>query len=105
VQQVPGYPLLDPGAARQLLGSIGDLLKQATPKDKHPDTLVELPGAQRIVLVELAGLQLTGPEWQAQLSATATEQQMRLQRLASQWFQYDSVVARNAYKAEEKPQS
>lgn len=102
VQQVPGYPPLDPASARELLAASESLIRAATSSDPHPDTLVELPSAQRVAVLELAAVQLPYPEWQAQFMTAKVEQQTRMQRLAEEWFKYDAVVARNGYKAEEK---
>lgn len=101
-QEIPGYPGLPPAAVHELLTTAADLVTQATPSDKHPDTLVALPAAQRVVVIELDGVQLTDPTWLAQLRATSEQQLADIQRLAVDWFDYDHVVSRTDYKAEEK---
>jgi hypothetical protein len=102
-REVPSYPGLDPLASRELLSAAADLILKATPTEKHPDALVELPSAQRIVVMELAGVQLPGDQWLAQIITAKKEQQQRVGRLAGDWFNYDTVVSRTGYKPEEKP--
>ncbi|HEY2587338.1 MAG TPA: hypothetical protein VGI81_16445, partial [Tepidisphaeraceae bacterium] len=101
-QEIPGYPGLPPAAVHEVLTAAADLVTQATPSDKHPDTLVALPGAQRAVVMELDGVQLADPTWLAQLRATSEQQLNDIQRLAADWFDYDHVVSRTDYKPEEK---
>lgn len=101
-QDIPGYRLPNPGAAQELLAAASDLVSQATPSDKHPDKLVELPAALRAVILELAAVQLDAPQWQAQLSVSGSQRLSRLQKLASDWFTYDNVLSRTGYKPEEK---
>lgn len=101
-QEIAGYPGLPPAAVRELLTAASDLVTQATPSDKHPDTLVALPAVQRVVVMELDAVQLTDPTWLAQLRATGEQQLNDIQRLAADWFDYDHVVARTDYKPEEK---
>jgi hypothetical protein len=102
VEDVPGYKLPDPAATHQFLAAIQDLMANATPADKRPDKLVALPSAERIVVMELAGIQLNAPEWEAQIQVTEKQQQTRLQKLAQEWFNFDKIVARTQYKPVEK---
>jgi uncharacterized protein (DUF2267 family) len=102
VQEVPGYRLPSPVASQQLLSAAVDLVQQASVSDKHPVQRVDLPNVQRVVIIELAGVQLDAPEWQAQWEVTESQQHSRLQKLAQDFFNYDNVVARTGYKAEEK---
>jgi hypothetical protein len=99
---IPGYPLEDATALRQLNSGTADLLKQATPADPKPDKLIELPSAHRVVVAELAGVHLPTSEGVAQMQATEGEQEARLDRLAAAYFDYDKVVQRLGYKPEEK---
>jgi hypothetical protein len=101
---IPSYPLTDSAAQTKLDDAAQKLLEQATPDDPRPDTLVELPSAQRVVVAELAGAQLELPEWFAQYEVIQSQRQQAVQRLATDWFNYDAVVSRMNYKPEEKPQ-
>jgi hypothetical protein len=101
-QEIPGYPGLPPVAVHEVLTAASDLVTSATPSDKHPDTLVAIPAAQRVIVMELDGAQLSDPTWLAQLRATSEQQLTDIQRLAADWFDYDHVVSRTDYKAEEK---
>jgi hypothetical protein len=102
VQEVPGYPLTPQEAVHEVLAAAEGLITDATPADKHPAKLVELPAAQRVVVMELAGVQLAAPEWFAQLQVTEGQQQERLEKLAQEWFSYDKIVSRTDYKPVEK---
>jgi hypothetical protein len=102
VQEVPSYPLTNPAASHELLAAAEELITHATPADKQPAKLVELPGVQRVVVMELAGVQLAAPEWFAQLQVTEGQQQERLEKLAQEWFSYDKIVSRTDYKPVEK---
>ena len=103
-RSIPNYPLTDTTAREDLGKGAQKLLEQASESDKHPEGLIELPTAQRVVVAELAGAQLAFPEWFAQMEVVSSEQQQRAQKLADEWFSYNSVVSRLAYKAEEKAQ-
>jgi len=101
-QPIPGYLLTDRAAERQFREAAQKLLEQATPADKHPETLAELPTAQRVVVLELAGAQLEQQEWIAQLAVVFNQRQAALPKMALAWFNYDAVVSRLAYRPEAK---
>lgn len=101
-QDVPGYPLDNAAATQALLKAASDLLTQATPSDKQPDALVPLPSALRVAVVELEAVQLPAPQWMLQFQVTQTQQMEQVERLARDWFNYDLIVARTGYKAEQK---
>jgi hypothetical protein len=101
---IPNYPLTDPAAQTKLDDAAQKLLEHATPSESRPDTLVEMPSAQRVVVAELAAAQLELPEWFAQYEVDQMQRQQAIQKLAADWFSYDAVVSRMAYKPEEKPQ-
>jgi hypothetical protein len=101
-QDLPGIPGLPPAALREALAAASDLITEASPSNKQPDKLVALPAAQRAIVMELDGVQLTSPAWLAQLRATSEQHLADIQRLAADWFDYDHVVSRTGYKAEEK---
>lgn len=101
-QEIPAYPLDNPAAAQTLAQAASDLLSQGTPSDKHPDALVPLPSVQRIAVIELAAQQLPEAEWLVQLGLTQNQQMTQVERLARDWFDYDQIVARTGYKAEQK---
>jgi hypothetical protein len=102
VQDIPGYPLANPEAEQAVAKAAADLLAQATPTDKQPDSLVPLPSALRVAVIELAGVQLPEPEWRIQLDVTRSEQLAAVERIARDWFNYDPVVSRTGYKPEPK---
>lgn len=96
-EPIPGYPL--DAVARNQLGDAADkLIKSATPQDEHPVRLVELPTAQRVAVAQLAATSLRTSRLNAQMMATAYEQQVRFRPLADDYFSYDNVVARLQYK-------
>lgn len=101
-REVPGYPLPDPAASEAVLKGASDLLAHATPADKRPDTLVPLPSALRVVVMELAAVQLPDAEWMAQYQVTEAQQIAQVMRLAREWFNYDQIVSRTGYKAGQK---
>jgi len=102
VQEIPGYPLPNPPAQQAVIKAAADLLMAATPSDTHPDVLVPLPSALRVAVVELAAVQLSEPEWRAQFDVTRSQQLAQVERIARDWFNYDLVVSRTAYKPEPK---
>ena len=101
-REVPEYPLPDPAASEALLKGASDLLAQATPADKRPDALVPLPSALRVVVMELAAVQLPAAEWIAQYEVTEGQQIAQVMRLARDWFNYNQIVSRTGYKPEQK---
>lgn len=102
VQEIPGYPLANPQAEQAVAKATADLLAQATPSDKQPASLVPLPSALRVAVIELAGVQLPEPEWRIQFDVTRSEQLAAIERIARDWFNYDPVVSRTGYKPEPK---
>jgi hypothetical protein len=100
--EIPGYPLQNSSAARELLDAVGELPRIASPSDPHPDKLIELPTARRVVVAELGGVQLPVAIEQAKLRAVQRERQTWLEQLADEWFSYPSVVSRLDYKPVEK---
>jgi hypothetical protein len=101
-QEIPGYPLSNPAAQQVVAKAADDLLTQASPSDKQPDTLVPLPSVARVAVIELAAAQLPQPEWLMQYSVTQQQQMAELERLTEDWFDYNRVVARLGYKVEQK---
>lgn len=101
-QEIPGYPLGNPAAQQMALKAASDLLAQATPSDKHPDSLVPLPSALRVAVMELAAAQLPQPEWIVQFGVTRNQQMEQVERLAADWFNYDLILTRTGYKPEQK---
>lgn len=101
---IPNYPLTDTAARQDFGQGAQKLLDQLSESDKHPEGLIELPTVQRALVAELAGAQLAFPEWLAQLEITATQRQQQMEKLAGDWFSYESVVSRLGYKPEEKQQ-
>jgi hypothetical protein len=101
---IPNYPLSDQAAQTKLGEAAQKLLEEATPDDRHPQSLVELPSAQRVVIAELGAAQLEYPEQDCRQEVVRMQRQEAQQKLAADWFSYDAVVNRMKYKPEEKTQ-
>jgi len=101
---IPGYALDNPEAALQIVRQAIGLLQGAAP-GSHPLAVVDLPGAGKVLVVQLDEVK---PMWSKETRPYVEQyEKMRmLQSLRSgfarQWFKYEDVAARLGYKAEEK---
>ena len=101
---IPNYPLTDSTAQADLGTAAQKLLAGATSADPHPDALAELPSIRRVLVIELAGVQLPFeiPLWEAQAETIREQREAATQSLTGDYFAYDAVIARTQYKAEQK---
>jgi len=103
-RMIPNYPLTDSAAQADLGAAAQKLLAGATSADPRPDALAELPSIRRVLVIELAGVQLPFeiPLWEAQAETIREQREAATQSLTGDYFAYDAVIARTQYKAEQK---
>ena len=99
---IPGFALTDPAAQQDLVRAAKALLQQATPADKHPESLIELPTDRRVLVSELGSAELFVPEAAAQYMITLQQKEQRIGKLAEAYFNYNNVIHRLNYTAESK---
>ncbi|MDB5304372.1 MAG: hypothetical protein JWM97_1921 [Phycisphaerales bacterium] len=103
------YPIIpnfeaDFSSTSALMAKAHELLTQATPANPHPVALVEMPADRKVVVAELADVNLDIPADELammKLQMAAKEQSMITEQLAQSWFDYDAVTKRLGYKSEE----
>lgn len=106
--RIPGYDVSDPAVQQALLRGVSQLLTAARADVPHPCVVVELPSKQKVLAVELRGLEKpwTAEEdarMQTQLLTIARNQFIQnpeVQEALLSWFEPEAVATRMNYKKE-----
>jgi hypothetical protein len=91
---------LPPAARQAMVKGAFDLLAKASPQKPHPESLIELPAAGRVVVAELGDVERIWPDEQAQLVALEAARDLSYRRapqLLTQYFSFDALKQRLEY--------
>lgn len=98
--EIPNYSLPSAAAAPFIKAGFALLAEAAKTGEKHPASLVELPGAQKVAVIELAEVT---PRWSPEfydiyvgLVGDPLSMSLR-QRLLADWFNYDALRQRLSF--------